>query len=60
MKGMNGLVITSLVNEEIRVRETRDVGVGKRGSKITGRDLMTEAERVLSKASGGLSLLERL
>jgi hypothetical protein len=37
----------------------RDIGVGTR-SKITSKDLMTEVERVLTKASGAMSLLERL
>ena len=37
----------------------RDIGVGTR-SKLTTRDLMTEVERVLTKASGAMSLLERL
>lgn len=37
----------------------RDIGVGTK-SKLTTRDLMTEVERVLTKASGAMSLLERL
>lgn len=41
------------------VRETRDVGVGARG-RLTTKELLTEAERVLLRSAGGMSLLERL
>lgn len=44
-------------NAERRVT-TRDVGAGR--SRVSHKDLMSEVERVLSKASGALSLLERL
>lgn len=60
IKGIRGLLVSSLVREEITARETRDVGSGRRGAKIGAKDLMTEVERVLSRASGGLSLLDRL
>ena len=30
------------------------------GRRLSSRDLMTEAERILHKTSGGLSLFERL
>jgi hypothetical protein len=60
MSDVEGLLASSLVRIEIEARETRDVASGKRGTKIGAKDLMTEVERVLSRASGGLSLLDRL
>jgi hypothetical protein len=60
VRGVQGLLVSSLVREEVVARETRDVGSGKRGTRIGAKDLMTEVERVLSRASGGLSLLDRL
>ena len=41
-------------------REAKDVGTQARGGKLKKYDLYTEAERILSKVTGGLSLLERL
>lgn len=55
-------LVSSLIRKEIDVREAKDVGVGpgpKRG-RIGAKDLMSEVERVLSRAGGGLSLLDRL
>jgi hypothetical protein len=37
----------------------RDIGTGTR-TRLSAKDLMTEVERVLTKASGSMSLLERL
>ncbi len=34
--------------------------LGGRTARLTAKDLMSEVERVLSKASGAMSLLERL
>ena len=41
-------------------RDARDAGAQTRGGKLKKYDLYTEAERILSKVTGGLSLLERL
>lgn len=37
-----------------------DVATQTRGGKLKTRDLYTEAERILAKTAGGMSLLERL
>ena len=55
-------LVSSLIRKEIDMREAKAVGVGpgpKRG-RIGAKDLMSEVERVLSRAGGGLSLLDRL
>ena len=41
-------------------RDARDSGTQTRGGKVKKFDLYTEAERILAKVTGGLSLLERL
>lgn len=42
------------------VREQKDSGTGAGRGRFTARDLLTESERVLLKASSGMSLLDRL
>ncbi len=59
MKGVESMLVGSIVRQESVARETRDVGSGRR-SKLSARDLMTEVERVLSRSNSGMSLLERL
>lgn len=56
-----GLVLgaTHAIKEHL-TRETRDVGVGTARGRFTVKELLTEAERVLLRSAGGMSLLERL
>ena len=42
------------------VRELKDAGTGVGKGRFTAKDLLTESERVLLKASSGMSLLDRL
>ena len=42
------------------VREVKDTGTGAGKGRLTARDLLSESERVLLKASSGMSLLDRL
>lgn len=59
IKGVENMLVSSIVRQEAAARETRDVGSGRRG-KLSARDLMTEVERVLSRSNSGMTLLERL
>jgi hypothetical protein len=42
------------------IRELKDTGTGTGKGRFTAKDLLTESERVLLKASSGMSLLDRL
>lgn len=54
------LYVSSVVRTEIEARESRDVASDKRGSRLGAKDLMTKVKHVLSCASIGLSLLDRV
>ena len=43
-----------------RAYEKQDAGTNPRRPRISARDLLSDAERVLTRTSGGLSLYERL
>ena len=60
IKGVESMLVGSIVRQEAVARETRDVGVGRGRGKLSARDLMTEVERVLSRSNSGMTLLERL
>ncbi len=42
------------------IRATRDQATTTKGGRLNPRDLLNEAERILLRAPGGLSLRERL
>ena len=50
---------THAIKDQIQ-REAKDVGVGAGRGRLTPKELLSEAERVLLRSAGGLSLLERL
>ena len=49
-----------LMEHMARVYEKQDAGTNPRRPRISARDLLSDAERVLTRTSGGLSLYERL
>ena len=51
----------SVLMEHIaRAYEKQDAGTNPRRPRISARDLLSDAERMLTRTSGGLSLYERL
>lgn len=63
LRGCSMVIADSLrremeANAQERRVPTRDAAVGR--GRVSNRDLMTEVERVLTKASGAMSLYERL
>ena len=42
------------------IREIKDASAGTLRGRLTPKELLTEAERVLLRSAGGMSLLERL
>lgn len=41
-------------------REVRDTGMGTGRGRLTAKDLLSDAERILLRSAGGMSLLDRL
>lgn len=61
MRSFERLLCNSIERmQEANISATREIAVGTNRGRLTAKDLMTEVERVLSRASGSLSLLERL
>jgi len=50
----------ALMEHMMRAYEKQDAGTNTRRPRISARDLLSDAERVLTRTSGGLSLYERL
>lgn len=53
------LAATHALKDHI-ARELRDAGTQSLRGRLTPKELLTEAERVLLRSAGGMSLLERL
>jgi hypothetical protein len=53
------LAATHALKDHI-ARELRDAGTQTLRGRLTPKELLTEAERVLLRSAGGMSLLERL